>query len=111
MTALSARLGLALEGFTLLPAKQGFPRYLLLAEFAARPGAETLSALPRALDAELEQRNIEYGAKRHSERLEAPERIDEPIFCGAHEAETPSSDQFRSFSRTASLTLPPSPVA
>jgi GH3 auxin-responsive promoter len=73
VTALSARLGLALEGFTLLPAKQGFPHYLLLAEFAARPGAETLSALPRALDAELEQRNIEYGAKRHSERLEAPE--------------------------------------
>jgi hypothetical protein len=71
--ALAARHRLVLEGFTLLPAKDGFPRYVLLAELAARPAGETLRALPRALDAELQQRNIEYGAKRTSLRLEAPE--------------------------------------
>jgi len=71
--ALTARDRLALEGFTLVPAKEGFPRYLLLAELAALPAPETLRALPRALDAELQSRNIEYAAKRTSLRLEAPE--------------------------------------
>src|SRR5262249_48643438 len=36
--ALCNRLGLTLEGFTLAPAAQGFPRYVLLAELGA-PGA------------------------------------------------------------------------
>jgi hypothetical protein len=73
VTALAARHRLALEGFTLVPALEGFPRYVLLAELDAVPDGETLRGLPRALDAELQQRNIEYGAKRTSLRLEAPE--------------------------------------
>jgi hypothetical protein len=48
--ALAQRLHLALEGFTLVPAQEGFPRYLLLAELARRPDADTLRALPRAID-------------------------------------------------------------
>jgi hypothetical protein len=71
--ALAARARLPLEGFTLAPAAEGFPRYLLLAEFAAPVDREVLRSLPRLLDAELQERNIEYGAKRKSERLGAPE--------------------------------------
>jgi hypothetical protein len=71
--ALAARHRLALEGFTLAPAQDGFPRYVLLAELSALPAPETLRGLPGAFDAELQARNIEYGAKRSSLRLEAPE--------------------------------------
>jgi hypothetical protein len=73
MRALSARLGLAFEGFTLVPASDGFPRYLLLAEVAEGPGRAQLGGLPAAFDRELQERNIEYGAKRRSLRLEAAE--------------------------------------
>jgi hypothetical protein len=71
--ALAARHRLALEGFTLAPAREGFPRYVLLAELGVPPERETLAALPGALDAALQERNIEYGAKRTSLRLEAAE--------------------------------------
>jgi hypothetical protein len=71
--ALAARAALPLEGFTLLPAADGFPRYVLLAELSSLPDRDVLQALPRQLDAELQERNIEYGAKRRSQRLEAPE--------------------------------------
>ena len=71
--ALAARVALPLEGFTLLPAPDGFPRYVLLAELSSLPDRAVLQALPRQLDAELQERNIEYGAKRRSQRLEAPE--------------------------------------
>jgi hypothetical protein len=74
--ALCNRLGLTLEGFTLAPAAQGFPRYVLLVEPGA-PGLEAdrsaFRAAPAILDAELQARNIEYGAKRSSQRLGAPE--------------------------------------
>jgi hypothetical protein len=73
MRALSARLGLAFEGFTLVPAREGFPRYLLLAEVAAGSSREQLDRLASAFDTELQERNIEYGAKRRSLRLEAAE--------------------------------------
>jgi hypothetical protein len=71
--ALSSRLGLTFEGFTLLPAKEGFPRYLLLAEVARGTSREQLVLLSSALDSELQERNVEYRAKRSSLRLEAAE--------------------------------------
>lgn len=71
--ALAARRGLALEGYTLVPAPEGFPRYVLLAEIGGDVGHERLADIARALDAAIEERNIEYGAKRKSLRLEAPE--------------------------------------
>lgn len=71
--ALGTRLGVALEGFTLAPAKDGFPHYVLVAEFVGPHDSVDLRSLPRALDRELMERNVEYTAKRKSERLEAPE--------------------------------------
>jgi hypothetical protein len=63
-----------IEGFTLVPAKSGFPRYVLLAELGGpRLEKKQLADLPGAIDAELERHNIEYAAKRRSLRLEAPE--------------------------------------
>jgi hypothetical protein len=73
VTALAAKIDLTIEGFTLVPAKQGFPRYVLLAELGDRPEQSKLELLPKAIDAELERHNIEYAAKRRSLRLEAPE--------------------------------------
>lgn len=66
-------LGVDLEGFTLLPAREGFPRYVMLLEpsGAAEPGR--FSGAPLLLDRALAAHNIEYGAKRSSERLDAPE--------------------------------------
>ncbi len=61
-------LDLSLEGYLLVPAKDGFPRYILLAE------SSTLDHhASSALDAALKKQNIEYAAKRDSLRLEAPE--------------------------------------
>ena len=71
--AVAARMRVGLEGFTLAPAREGFPRYVLLAELAARPERGVLAELPRLIDAELQGRNIEYAAKRKSQRLDAPE--------------------------------------
>lgn len=67
-------LGLPLTSFTVTPAESGFPRYVVMVELgdAAVP-APTLAALGRAFERELEARNIEYGSKRKSERLGAPE--------------------------------------
>ena len=75
VAALAVRTRLTFEHFTLTPAPEGFPRYLLLAELpAGAPApAETLRATPAMLDALLQEHNIEYGAKRKSQRLEAPE--------------------------------------
>lgn len=67
------QLGLAVESFTMRPAKDGFPRYVALVELK-RPADETvLRQVPRMLDAALDRHNIEYGSKRSSERLEGPE--------------------------------------
>ena len=74
--ALAARLRVGFEGFTLAPAAAGFPRYVLLVEAGAATtttGREALRVAPRALDVELGERNIEYRAKRESQRLGAPE--------------------------------------
>lgn len=66
-------LGVDLEGFTLLPARDGFPRYVMLAEPGDGVDARTFSGAPFMLDRALAAQNIEYGAKRSSERLDPPE--------------------------------------
>ena len=73
MSAAAPALGLAVEGFTLHPAPDGFPHYVLLLEPAGSPPAGTLRALLHAFERELAGRNIEYSAKRRSERLGPPE--------------------------------------
>jgi len=66
-------LQLDVVGFTLAPAKGGFPRYVAYVEFGGATSAQALAAFPTRLDDALEQHNIEYGGKRSSERLAAPE--------------------------------------
>jgi hypothetical protein len=73
MSDTAAALGASLESFTLAPAKRGFPRYVALVEFERAPGRDVLHAFARRLDEALEQRNVEYGSKRSSQRLAAPE--------------------------------------
>jgi hypothetical protein len=73
MSAATLRHGIVLEGFTLHPALHGFPHYVLLIE----PSGADESAHPAALLSMFEDalctRNIEYCAKRRSERLGPPE--------------------------------------
>ncbi len=66
-------LDLRIEDFTLAPAKGGFPRYVAYVEFVGTPEPRALASFPGRLDDALEQHNIEYGGKRSSERLAAPE--------------------------------------
>jgi hypothetical protein len=72
MSAVTEPQGIVLEGFTLHPAAVGFPRYILLVEPPAR-GDWTPPALLAAFERELCARNIEYDAKRRSQRLAPPE--------------------------------------
>jgi len=66
-------LDLQVEEFTVAPAPEGFPRYVAYVELrgSAQPGA--LAAFPKAFDDALDRHNIEYGSKRGSQRLAAPE--------------------------------------
>ncbi|MBK6916353.1 MAG: GH3 auxin-responsive promoter family protein [Deltaproteobacteria bacterium] len=66
-------LDLKLAGFTLAPARGGFPRYVAYVEFDGEVERRHLQAFPERLDDALEQHNIEYGGKRSSQRLAAPE--------------------------------------
>ncbi len=68
-----ATASLPVHAFTIAPAPEGFPRYIALLEFKDAPAAGALEGLPHRLDEALEQRNIEYGSKRSSQRLGAPE--------------------------------------
>jgi hypothetical protein len=72
MSDTATALGVTVEAFTLAPAKTGFPHYVALVEFSSPPSREQLQAFPRRLDEALEQRNMEYGSKRSSQRLAAP---------------------------------------
>jgi len=67
------QLGLAVESFTLAPAKHGFPHYVAMIELQREADRSVLAELPRRLDEALEQHNMEYGSKRSSQRLAAPE--------------------------------------
>lgn len=73
VSEVAAQLGLAVESFTLRPAAEGFPRYVALVELKQSVDEGVLRQFPRRLDAALDRHNIEYGSKRSSERLEAPE--------------------------------------
>ena len=64
---------LAIESFTMQPAPEGFPRYVVLVELSETAGAEPLRMLAKRLDRELADINVEYGSKRSSMRLHAPE--------------------------------------
>ncbi|HWB74199.1 MAG TPA: GH3 auxin-responsive promoter family protein [Nannocystaceae bacterium] len=66
-------LDLSVVSFTLAPARGGFPRYIAYVEFAGTPDPRALERFPERLDDALEQHNIEYGGKRSSQRLAAPE--------------------------------------
>lgn len=73
VASVAAELGLDVESFTAQPAATGFPRYLFLLELRSPASDAVLSQFPRAIDHALDTRNIEYGSKRESERLGAPE--------------------------------------
>ncbi len=66
-------LELRIAGFTLAPARGGFPRYVAYVELDGAADRKALAAFPERLDEALEQHNIEYGGKRSSQRLGAPE--------------------------------------
>lgn len=67
------QLGLAVESFTLSPAKTGFPHYVAMVELSNEAERSVLAEVPARLDEALEQHNMEYGSKRSSQRLGAPE--------------------------------------
>ncbi|MCH9682051.1 MAG: GH3 auxin-responsive promoter family protein [Deltaproteobacteria bacterium] len=67
------QLGLAIESFTLAPARGGFPHYVAMLELNHEAERAVLQEFPRRLDEALEQHNMEYGSKRSSQRLAPPE--------------------------------------
>lgn len=69
----ASELGLAVEEFTVAPAPEGFPRYVAYVELRQPGSPDALQAFPKAFDAALDRHNIEYGSKRGSQRLAAPE--------------------------------------
>jgi hypothetical protein len=69
------QLGLLVESFTLAPAKRGFPHYVAMIELQREVDRAVLAELPRRLDEALELHNMEYGSKRSSQRLAAPELV------------------------------------
>lgn len=73
ISEVAAELGVSVQAFTMHPAKEGFPRYVALVEFAEPPSDAAKRAFPARLDAALDRCNVEYGSKRSSERLAAPE--------------------------------------
>jgi hypothetical protein len=67
-------LGLSIVDFTVAPAPTGFPRYVAYVELAEGVvDRDALAAFAARFDAALDRHNIEYGSKRSSERLAAPE--------------------------------------
>lgn len=73
VNALCQHFGVKIGAFTVTPAPDGFPRYILLLELSEPVDAAVLRQLRKAFDLELAVRNIEYGSKRESERLGAPD--------------------------------------
>jgi hypothetical protein len=73
MSAATLRHGIVLEGFTLHPAPHGFPHYVLLIEPSRAGESAHPAALLNIFEDALCTRNIEYCAKRRSERLGPPE--------------------------------------
>jgi hypothetical protein len=73
MSEVAAELGLSVHAFTMHPAPEGFPRYVALVELSVPASEDAKRAFPRCLDEALHRCNVEYGSKRASERLAAPE--------------------------------------
>jgi hypothetical protein len=73
MSEVAAELHLSVHAFTMHPAPEGFPRYVALVELSQPASAEAKRAFSRCLDAALARSNVEYGGKRSSQRLAAPE--------------------------------------
>jgi len=73
MGDVSKTLDLPMVSFTMAPAASGFPRYVALVEFSADVDDGTLKRFSAVLDDALARHNGEYGGKRSSQRLEAPE--------------------------------------
>lgn len=73
MEEASQQTQVALESFMVAPAPEGFPRYILAVELLRPAAREALLAFLAAFERALGARNIEYGAKRESQRLGAPE--------------------------------------
>ncbi|HYQ96607.1 MAG TPA: GH3 auxin-responsive promoter family protein, partial [Candidatus Eisenbacteria bacterium] len=73
MESVTLALGMAVESFTAAPADSGFPRYVFLVEFSSFPSELALRTFCAEIDRALKARNIEYRAKRESQRLGAPE--------------------------------------
>ncbi len=69
MNAVTSRYRTTLEGFTLHPASHGFPHYILLIEPSGDGEAADMSTLLHAFEDALFTNNVEYRAKRYSERL------------------------------------------
>lgn len=69
----ASRLQVTLEGFTMYPDPHPFPHYGVVVELDARPDIAKLRRLVAEIDSELSQCNLEYKAKRESQRLGAPE--------------------------------------
>jgi hypothetical protein len=73
MTQTAQDLGMAVASFTLAPAAQGFPRYVAFVELQRPSTDDVLRVFAARLDQALEHQNVEYGSKRSSARLGAPE--------------------------------------
>jgi hypothetical protein len=72
----AAQCKLEIESFTVVPAATGFPRYVALVEFkdsAANGGGAQPGQFAARFDRALAESNVEYGSKRSSQRLAAPE--------------------------------------
>ncbi|MBI1849663.1 MAG: GH3 auxin-responsive promoter family protein [Planctomycetes bacterium] len=73
VSASASAIGIDLESFTLFPAAEPFPHYVLLVEVASPAQPQRLASFPGTLDREIERQNIEYATKRASLRLGPPE--------------------------------------
>jgi hypothetical protein len=73
MESVTKALRLAVESFTAAPAESGFPRYVFLVEFSSVPAQLALRGFCAEIDRALKASNIEYRAKRDSQRIGAPE--------------------------------------
>jgi hypothetical protein len=77
-------LGIDVGAFTLAPADGGFPHYVAFVELERPATKERLCVFASHLDRALARQNLEYGSKRTSGRLDAPElRL---VATGSYEA-------------------------
>ncbi len=73
VSEVAARMRLVIHGFTLSPAIQPFPHYVLAVEPEVPYSKRLLNDFLLSFDRDLRLRNIEYQSKRSSRRLGSPE--------------------------------------